>query len=73
MFCPGHGSVVLVPIEGLEVVDNTPLGIEVTWRCPCGSGGTARLGRRAARPSVVDGRDRPGGRRVGVSPGAAVG
>ena len=51
--CPGHGGRVLVALDGLEAVRNTAVGIEVWWRCPCGTRGVACLGRPARRSGQV--------------------
>jgi hypothetical protein len=43
--CAGHGSDVLLSASCVEAIVNTPTGILVRWRCPCGTRGTLRTGR----------------------------
>lgn len=55
VFCPGHARVVLLPTEGIEALRHLPDGIEVTWRCSCGTRGAAVVGRPPVRLAAVDG------------------
>lgn len=55
VFCTGHGRVVLLPTEGIEALRHLADGIEVTWRCPCGTRGATVVGRPPVRLAAVDG------------------
>lgn len=44
--CPGHGSSVLMFEHNIQGVVNTPTGIDVHYRCPCGHRGVWHTGRR---------------------------
>lgn len=39
VFCPEHGSRVLLTTTRIEKLHNTPAGIVVDWRCWCGTAG----------------------------------
>jgi hypothetical protein len=46
--CSGHGGQVLLDELSIERLANTPHGIEVHWRCSCGTSGVELLGAAAA-------------------------
>lgn len=48
VFCPEHGTRVLLTITRIEKLWNTPAGIIVDWRCWCGTAG--RLYKTNGRP-----------------------
>lgn len=48
IYCPGHGSVVLLTRHNIETFRNTDAGIEIGYRCDCGHSGTILTGRAAA-------------------------
>lgn len=39
VFCPEHGTRVLLTIARIEKLHNTPAGIVLEWRCWCGTVG----------------------------------
>lgn len=45
--CSGHGSPVLLGNRSIERLVNTDQGIELHWRCRCGTTGTVLTGRAA--------------------------
>lgn len=49
VYCPGHGSRVILFTRDIEAVLNSPEGIEVHYRCPCGHRGVWRTGRASGR------------------------
>lgn len=48
--CSGHGSPVLLGNRSIERLVNTEHGIELHWRCSCGTTGMVRTGRHAGHP-----------------------
>ena len=50
--CSGHGGQVLLDELSIVRLANTPRGIEVHWRCSCGTSGVEVLGA-AAQPSAA--------------------
>jgi hypothetical protein len=46
VYCPGHSRRVLLFAEHIERLVNRADGIEVHWRCTCGTAGTDLIGRR---------------------------
>jgi hypothetical protein len=44
VYCPHHGSRVLLCADDIETIVNGPRGIDVHWRCPCGWAGVLRTG-----------------------------
>lgn len=46
--CAGHGSRVILSNRHITNLRNTDHGIELSWRCPCGTEGMEVLGRLAA-------------------------
>jgi hypothetical protein len=67
--CPGHGSPVLLTTRHIERLANTPAGIELHWRCHCGSSGVLVTGRGAGagdRPAETAGDDGTGAEPVGT-------
>jgi hypothetical protein len=40
VYCPTHGSRVLLGPRRIETLTNTPAGVVVEWRCYCGTQGT---------------------------------
>ncbi len=51
--CPGHGTEILLPTRCIERLRNTDVGIEVSWRCVCGSHGSFMTGARRRRPASL--------------------
>jgi hypothetical protein len=51
--CPRHGSRILLFTRNLKALRNTPLGIEVHYRCTCGYEGVWLTGGSRARPAPV--------------------
>lgn len=49
VYCSGHASRILLFPEHIEELHNSPDGIELRWRCTCGTTGTARI-FRAQKP-----------------------
>lgn len=45
VYCSGHASRILLFPEHIEELHNRPDGIELRWRCTCGTTGTARIPR----------------------------
>lgn len=45
VYCPGHGSRVLMFPSDIEAIRNTREGIEVIYRCFCGYEGVWHSGR----------------------------
>ena len=45
--CSGHGAQVLLDELSIVRLANTPRGIEVHWRCSCGTSGVELLGAAA--------------------------
>ncbi len=67
--CAGHGTEVLLSPTSIEALRNTRAGIEVHWRCRCGTRGVELTGAgsgtvgmlgRPADPVGRAGADRPG-------------
>jgi hypothetical protein len=44
-YCSGHGNRVLLFPEHIEELVNRPSGIELRWRCTCGTTGTTHIDR----------------------------
>ena len=49
--CPTHRSQVLLGARAIEELRNTDDGVELAWRCHCGTRGVLRLG--VAQESAV--------------------
>lgn len=49
--CQGHRSRVLLSERSITRLLNTDDGIELHWRCPCGTEGVEVLGLLAAQPA----------------------
>ena len=47
--CPGHGSRVILGDGAITKLVNGDHGIEVHWRCDCGTEGIELMGRPAER------------------------
>jgi hypothetical protein len=47
-FCPTHGAEVLLSPRSIEAVDNRADGIDIHWRCTCGTTGVLHTGMPAA-------------------------
>jgi hypothetical protein len=47
--CSGHGRRVLLSNRSITRLENTLHGIELHWRCRCGTEGVEVLGRLAER------------------------
>jgi hypothetical protein len=55
-YCPTHGAEVLLSPLSIEAVDNRPDGIDIHWRCTCGTAGVLHTGaaaRRGGRPVMA--------------------
>ncbi len=50
-YCPGHNSKVLLFAEHITELVNQPFGVELRWRCTCGTTGTTSIPR--AETSLV--------------------
>ena len=46
IFCPTHGTRVLLGSRSIERIENTDHGIRLHWRCSCGTRGILRFGAR---------------------------
>ena len=46
VYCPRHGSLVLLSHLGIDEMRNTRTGINVTYTCTCGHHGTWNTGGR---------------------------
>jgi hypothetical protein len=58
VFCPAHGTQVLLGTSRIDAVHNTPDGVVVAWHCWCGHHGRSIDGRTIAdERSIVDGTD----------------
>lgn len=53
VYCPEHGTNVLLTTRQIERFHNGPDGITVDWRCWCGTTGRLVRGRPAQRPPVA--------------------
>jgi hypothetical protein len=49
IYCPGHEGRVLLFPEHIEQLVNRADGVELHWRCTCGSAGVHCIGRSARR------------------------
>lgn len=49
--CEGHGSRVILGNRSITRIHNTEHGIELHWRCPCGTEGVEVLGLLAGQPA----------------------
>ena len=47
VYCPGHGSTVLLGIGSIESMANTDQGIRVAFHCDCGYRGVWVTGTKA--------------------------
>ena len=45
VYCPGHRQQVLLFSDNIESLVNRPSGVELRWRCTCGTAGVERVGR----------------------------
>lgn len=57
VFCDHHGGRVLLGTSRIEQIRNTEDGIDVSFRCYCGTSGIWHTGRRAhaaERPAATD-------------------
>ncbi|MDQ1364034.1 MAG: hypothetical protein QOJ52_3395 [Acidimicrobiaceae bacterium] len=43
IYCSGHESRVLLFSEHIEALVNRPDGVELRWRCTCGTTGTTHI------------------------------
>lgn len=50
VFCPQHGTTVLITASQIERIDNVADGLEVHYHCVCGEPGVLLTGRR--RPAA---------------------
>ena len=48
MYCPDHGTRVLLTRSNIDAMVNTERGIEVAYHCTCGHRGVWITGRKAA-------------------------
>jgi len=55
VYCPHHGSRVLLSADDIETVVNGPGGIDVHWRCPCGWAGVSQTGAELMAISTEEG------------------
>ena len=55
IYCPEHGSRVLLFTNDIEEIRNTKRGIEVHYRCTCGYRGVWLTGRTKDGPMVTRG------------------
>lgn len=51
--CEGHGSRVILTNRRITALVNTDHGIELHWRCSCGTEGVEVMGR-LAQPRVAE-------------------
>jgi hypothetical protein len=51
--CPTHGSEILLSTRHIESLRNTDHGIEIHWRCVCGTRGVEISGRHGGRTGTV--------------------
>lgn len=49
VYCPDHGSRVLLFSGDIEAMLNTQEGVEVHYRCPCGYRGVWHTGQRPSK------------------------
>jgi len=54
VYCNGHQSQVLLGSGSIEALVNTPHGIELHWRCHCGTTGTLLTGRAPTADDTTD-------------------
>ena len=54
--CDGHGARVILTSRSITALANTARGIELHWRCPCGSEGVELLGQDAVPLAAAEGR-----------------
>jgi hypothetical protein len=52
VYCAGHESQVLLFSEHIDELVNRPDGVELRWRCTCGTTGATNIRRR--RPELAD-------------------
>ena len=52
VYCPQHGSHVLLGFSAIDSVDNTDTGIRVRFHCDCGYRGVWVTGRNAPKAGV---------------------
>jgi hypothetical protein len=48
VYCSGHGNQVLLFSEHIEALVNGPDGVELQWRCTCGTTGMTHIRRAGA-------------------------
>ena len=53
IYCPDHGSRILLFTNDIEEIQNTEEGIEVHYRCTCGYRGVWITGRTKGNPRVT--------------------
>ena len=59
VYCPEHGSRILLFAGDIEMIRNTEKGVEVHYRCTCGYRGVWLTGRTRGGPGVAgDNRDK---------------
>ena len=46
VYCSGHASRVLLFPEHIVELHNRPAGIDLRWRCTCGTAGTTHIDRQ---------------------------
>lgn len=54
VYCPEHGSRILLFANDIEEIRNTENGVEVHYRCPCGYQGVWLTGRAEGKPRVTE-------------------
>jgi hypothetical protein len=59
VYCPTHGGQILLSSRHIESLRNTDHGIEIHWRCVCGTRGVEVSGRLARRADPVAASPRP--------------
>lgn len=59
VYCPTHGGEILLSARHIEALRNTDRGIELHWRCVCGTRGVELSGRPGRRPEPVATAPRP--------------
>ena len=53
VYCPRHGSDVLLSESRINGLDNSPGDITVRWTCYCGHAGASSTGRARRQPAPV--------------------
>ena len=50
VYCPRHGTRVLLFEDNIEGLINHSAGVRLHWRCTCGQAGVAEVGATAEAP-----------------------